>query len=209
MSFSHITYDFRFYWIKIRLSASAFLDNRYVPPPRPPQVSLQLSFKLEFRSGRGTCQIKWKNVLFYGTIDISPRLVIPQFSRRLRRTFYTGRFVLTFPFRLITGPARSLVRSPALSGISISPFAPKGATSPRVLINCAALCAALYAGSHLRFLHHHRRRPFSSVFSSFYLVRARSCRDEYLPSGLPARHVGKRAARTRRHYRFRKATGWI
>lgn len=143
-----------------------------------------------------------KNVLFYGTIDVFPRLVIPQFSHRLRRTFCTGRFVLTFPFRLITGPARS----PASAGISISPFAPKGATSPRVLINCAALCSAL-----CRFppplpctTIATRSHPFSHLFT----LPVRSCRDEYLPSGLPAARRRTRA-RTRRHYRFRKATGWI
>lgn len=107
------------------------------------------------------------NVLFYGTIDVFPRLVIAQFSHRLCRTFCTGRSALTFPFRLITGPARS----PASAGISISPFAPKGATSPRVLINCAALCSVL-----CRLLPPLPCTtiaiPFSSVFSSFYSARA-------------------------------------
>lgn len=108
--------------------------------------------------------------MFYGTVDVFPRLVIPQFSRRLRRTSRTGRFVLYISVQAYNR-SRSLARSLAPADISISPFAAKGATSPRVLINCPALCSALYAGSHLRFLVP-PSPPFSSVFSSFYSARA-------------------------------------
>lgn len=86
---------------------------------------------------------------------------MPQFSRRLRRTLYTGRFVLTFPFRPVTGPARSLARLAYLFRRLLL-----RAHYESQSINKLRRMLCLYAGSASarRFLHHHRSHPFFRLF---------------------------------------------
>lgn len=91
----------------------------------------------------------------------------------MHRTLYTGRFVLTFPFRPVTGPARS-------AGISISPFVPEGELHESQSINkLRRIVLCLYAGfpfptSASRFLHHHRHHRRSHPFSRLFICPARA-----------------------------------